>query len=267
MALDLDLIEDPDLREEIIALGLTLPHPESVLSPAIGDYDEQFYYKLLAMEAYTYEQSSRPAELFMGVPTGQAGVTEYRPYWQTYNTALLGYVNHPPVSKQKLKDLVMGLYGFLSLHVTRNAGSPDTLLRSNARTIFNLNGYVATVMGYPLNHFDDYIPGDPMAMPTPTESQAPRLQADAAFVETAWERDEQKLDDLIAEYAEVVSDVIMAAVFSNPTPPAGSLTPVEAWDTIFMDLNWKWFNEHFNGALTIPPRPEEPSPSEPEPTD
>src|SRR5690606_9826631 len=196
-----------------------------------------------------------------------AGVTEYRPYWQTYNTALLGYVNHPPVSKQKLKDLVMGLYGFLNLHVTRNAGSPDTLLRSNARTIFKFNGFGLTVMGYPLNYVDDYIPADPMAMPIPPEYLAPRLQADTVFVGTGWERDVQKLDDLIAEYAEVVSAVIMAAVFSNPVPPAGSLTPVEAWDTIFMALNWKWFNEHFNGPLNTPPRPEEPAPAGPEPTD
>jgi hypothetical protein len=239
-------IADEDLRAELQSLGLTIPHTQSVIAPDVGAYDVPFYHKLLAMEAYTYERSEQP---------DQPGVVEYTPYWETYNAALMGYVKHAPLSKQKLKDVVAGLYGFLSVHYGHGAGNVSTIHQSNAKSIFVMNGFIETVVGRPLAYYDDYIAEDPMATPEPTLASSARLEEDPDVVNTAWDSDLGKLNGLLAKYADAISDVAVNAMFDNTDPNAQGLAITETWDMIFIGLNWKWYIDHFQSTFVIPPRP------------
>ena len=255
--ISLDLIDDKDLVTQLQSLGITIPHASSVLDSSIGDYADQFYYKLLVMEAYTYDHSQQYATMNNGVGSGTAGVTEYQPFWQALNDAILGYINHAALPKQKMKDLITGFYCFLNVHVSRGAGSDALIGQSDAKKIFVMNGFITTVAGYALEYYDDYTPADPMATPTPTDASAPHLTADAGTIGNAWDGDAAKVDALIAEYTDVVSDVALAAAFSTTAPDASAtLTPQGAWDTIFDQSNWKWFIEQFHSSMSIPPRPD-----------
>lgn len=245
-------IADEELRAELQALGLTIPHVDSVLDPSIGNYDTPFYHKLLAMEAYTYEQSQQ-----------SAGVSEYQPFWESYNTAVLGYVNHAPLPKQKVKDVIAGLYGFLSVHYGHDKGEASTIAQSNAKAIFVMNGFIETVLGYPLEYYDDYIAEDPMATPEPTEASAERLESDPDVIAAAWDGDAGKVDGLLGKYSDAISDVAIDAMFENTDPGAEGPSTRESWTIIFMDLNWKWFIEHFGSTVKIPPKPIPP----PQPTE
>lgn len=255
----IDQIEDEDLKAEIVDLGLNVPDPQSVLSPEIGEFHPALYHKLLAMEAYTYQKSERMAQATGVEP---AGFEQYSPYWETYNTALLGYVNHAPISRQKLKDFIIGFFCFVSVHKGRGMGDASLIPRSDAKRIFNFGGYYEnTVSTWPLNHFDDYVPPDPMAMPTPTEESAETLIAAPEPIPALWESDAGEVSALTAAFADVVSDAGMQAAFSNPTPPQGSLTPTEVWDLVFEELNWLWYIETFGSDVVVPPRPAEFNPT------
>lgn len=243
-----DEIEDEDLKAEVIQLGLTLPDPQSVLNPALGDFHPQLYYKLVAMEAYTYQNSQM---------LSQPGFVEYSPFWEEYNTALMSYVNAPPLSNQQLKDFFIGFFCFISVHIGRNMGDPTLIQRSNAKTIFNFGGYYEdVVVPWPLNHFDDFEPGDPAAMPEPTEDTAAALTAAPEPIEPLYGKDAGEVSSLNAQFADVVSDAGMQAAFSNPTVPQGALSPTEVWDLLFDELNWMWYINTFGSTVAVPDRPE-----------
>ena len=247
-------IVDATLRDQLTQLNLTIPHEQSVLDPILDEYDRGFYQKLLAMEAYTYERSERPAELINGAESGQAGVEQYAPYWEEYNASLVGYVTHAPLPKQTVKDVITGLFCFLSVHSQRGVGNPSTITRSNAREIFRLNGHIDTVLGYEINHYDDLIPEDTMAIP-PTAGSAEMLEGEPEAVDAAWTADAAVVQGLLDEYADAVSDVSMNVMFSGEPPQQKGLSRLEMWDTIFEQLNWLWFINHFNSNVTVPKRP------------
>lgn len=259
-----DIVDDV-LRAELQSLGLTIPHIQSVLSPEIGYYDVPFYQKLLGMEAFTYELSGTRNEDPDGPQEGVAGHEEYSPYWTTFNEALLGYINHAPLPKQKVKDVVSGLFGFLTVHYGHGAGEASTIPQSNAKAIFVMNGFIETTLTRPLEYYDDYVPEDPMATPEPTMASAERLEGEPAVVETTWAGDAAKVDVLLGKYADAISDVAVNAIFENTDPDATGPKSFEAWDLIFIDLNWKWFIEQFNSTFVIPPRPLEPLTEDEEP--
>lgn len=250
----IDEIEDEALKAEIVQLGLVLPDTQSVLDPAIGDFHLQLYYKLLAMEAYTYQASQQLAE---STGTTPASATEYAEYWQAYNAGLMGYVNHAPIDKQTLKDFLIGFFCFVSVHKGRGEGDPALIDQSDAKAIFNFGGYYEdTVFNWPLNHFDDYVPEDPMAMPEPTMASAEALTAAAADVSSLWEKDAGEVTSLTTQFADVISDAGMKAAFANPTVPQGALSPQEMWDLTFDTLNWKWYIDTFGSTVPVPERPE-----------
>ena len=252
-------ILDEDLRTQLQNLNLTIPHPQSILDPRINSYDVNFYQKLCAMEAYTYEKSEQPKELNMGSPSSEkAGVEEYGPYWQTFNDALVAYVTHAPMSSQKIKDVIAGLFGFLMMHYGHGAGSAETIPNSNAKVIFVLNGFIETTLNRPIEYYDDLVPDDPMAMPEPITGSAERLEADPLIIDAAWDADVAKVDVLLGKYSNAISDVAVNAMFGNTDPDAQGPSQAEAWDIIFIDLNWQWYIDHFQSSVKIPPRPPEP---------
>lgn len=248
-------IADVDLRAQLQTLELTIPHAQSVIDPTIGSYDVNFYHKLLAMEAYTYERSEQFAEMNAGSGSGQAGVTEYQPYWQAFNAALMDYVTHTPMSKQKVKDVIAGLFGFMNVHYGHGKGSESTLVESNAKAIFVMDGFIETVLSRPLAYYDDYVPEDPMAMPEPTMASAEKLEGEPEVVGATWDADVAKVDRLLGLYADAISDVAVDAMFENTDPNAEGPTARTAWQAIFIDLNWKWYIEHFGSEVKIPPQP------------
>jgi hypothetical protein len=259
-----DLIEDEDLKAEVIQLNLTLPHSQSMLDPAIGDFHPQLYYKLLAMESYTYQRSESMA---MATGSEPAGPEQYGPFWEAYNTALMSYVGAAPISNQQLKDFFIGFFCFVSVHIGREMGDPELIPKSDAKKIFNFGGYYEnTVKEWPLNHFDDFVPGDPMAMPEPTVESAENLTAAPESVEPLYGKDAGEVAALNAQFADVVSDAGMQAAFSNPTVPKGALSPTEIWDLVFDELNWMWYIETFGSTVAVPERPEpipQPTPENP----
>lgn len=248
----IEFIEDEAFRNEITRLNLTVPDSRSVLSPEIEDYHPQLYYRLVAMEAYTYQRSQQDAEAMGG---GAAGFDQYEEYWSTYNASLMSYVSHAPISKQTLKDFFIGFFCFISVHLGRDMGDPDLIPRCNAKTLFNMGGYYDTVQTWPLEYFDDFIAGDPMALPEPSEDSAERLTAEPDVVGTLWDTDASKVTALTATFADTVSDAGMQAAFSNPSEPKGSLSPTEMWDLVFEELNWMWYVDTFGSDVKIPERP------------
>lgn len=246
----LDNIQDDALRAEVLKLNLTLPDPNSVLDPGLETSYPQLYYKLVCMEAYTY-QNSQQAD-------GQQTPTyvEYAPFWQTYNAVVMGYVNAPPLSKQTIKDFLIGFFCFMSVHVGRGVGPASLIQDSDAKRIFNFGGYYeSTVQAWPLNYFDDLIVADPAAMPEPTETVAPRLTDAPVLVAPLYGADSAQVSGLIGQYADIVSDVGVMTVFSNPTAPQGALSPTEIWDLVFDELNWGWYIDTFGSDVVVPPRP------------
>lgn len=244
----IDLIDDDALKAEVTQLGLEVPDPQSVIDPIIEEFHPQLYYKLVAMEAYTYQNSQT---------TPPATAVEYAPYWETYNAALMGYVTHAPISNQTLKDFFIGFFCFLSVHKGRDMGDPALIEQSDAKKIFNFGGYYEDVVkAWPLNHFDDYDPGDPAGLPEPTLESAEMLEAAPEPVLSLHDTDAGEVSALLAQFADVVSDAGMQAAFSNPTAPKGSLTPTEVWDLLFDQLNWQWYVETFGSTVSIPPRPD-----------
>jgi hypothetical protein len=243
----IDEIEDEGLKAEVIQLGLTLPDPQSVLSPAIEDFHPQLYYKLVAMEAYTYQNSQMAT---------QPGFVEYSPFWETYNTALMTYVGAAPISNQKLKDFFIGFFCFISVHLGRGMGDPSLIEKSDAKKIFNFGGYYEDVVQpWALDFFDDFEEGDPAALPEPTEDSAEALTTAPELVEPLYDKDAGEVSSLNAQFADVVSDAGMQAAFSNPTVPGPGLTPTEVWDLVFDELNWLWYVETFGSTVSIPERP------------
>lgn len=242
-----DEIEDESLRSELQQLGIKIPHAQSVLDPTLGQYDTPFYHKLLAMEAYTYDNTEQP----------QATPEDYSPFWEEFNTSLMSYVTHEPLSTQTIKNVVSGLFGFLNVHYGHGAGSEETIVNSNAKSIFVMNGFIETTLQRPIDFYDDLIPEDPMALPEPVEASAERLEAEPEIVGSAWAGDAGKVDALLSQYSDAISDVAVNAMFGNVDPDAKGPTQVETWDLVFIDLNWKWFIEEFGSSFKIPPRPPE----------
>lgn len=248
----IDEIEDEVLKAEVIQLNLTVPDTRSVLNPLIGDFHLQLYYKLLAMEAYTYQASEMTGE------TGLAGFDDYSPFWIIYSDALMAYVNRGPINRQQLKDFIIGFFCFVSVHKGRGEGPASLITDSDAKAIFTFGDYYEeTAISWPLNYFDDYIAEDPAAMPEPTLASAEKLTEASASVAPLWDRDAGKVSVLTQRYADVISDAGVKAAFSNPTAPTGSLTPTEVWDLLFIDLNWQWYIDTFGSDVVIPPRPED----------
>jgi hypothetical protein len=237
-------IADEALRTQLQSLGLVIPHLESKIDARIGEYDLPFYHKLLAMEAYTYDRSDR-----------QAGSVEYAPYWLVFNTALMGYVNHAPLPAQTVKNVISGLFGFLSVHYGHGAGDASTLVNSNAKAIFVMGGFIETTLSRPLSYYDDFIVADPLATPEPTPASSPRLEAEPDILDVAWPLDAAKVNVLLTQYSDAISDVAINAMFQNIDPNGTSPTPVETWEAIFVDLSWKWFITHFGSSVSIPPKP------------
>lgn len=258
----IDLIEDDDLKAEVTQLNLTVPDAQSVLDTAIGDYHPQLYYKLVCMEAYTYQNSQSMAE---DPGSDPAGFEEYEEYWVAYNAALMSYVNHAAISRQTLKDFFIGFFCFISVHKGRDLGDASLIPKCDAKTLFNMGGYYTTVAAMSLNHFDDFVPAPtlpaaPMSEPpgdgaAAAEDTAEKLTAEPAVVETLWGIDSGKVTGLTSQFADVVSDAGMQAAFSNPTAPKASLSPQEVWDLIFDELNWMWYIDTFNSDVVVPDRP------------
>lgn len=261
----IDNIEDPALKAEVIQLNLTVPDPQSVLDPAIGDYHPQLYYKLACMEAYTYQNSQSMAEDPGSEP---AGFEQYEPFWTPYNAALMEYVTHTAIPRQQLKDFFIGFFCFISVHMGRGLGDPNLVSECNAKTLFNMGGYNDTVAAWSLDYFDDFVPAPMLPVggaggdgggggaEEPAEDTAERLTAEPNVVGTLWSTDASKVSALTGRFADVVSDAGMQAAFSNPTEPAASLTPQQVWDMIFTDLNWMWYITTFNSDVVVPDRPE-----------
>jgi len=249
-------IEDQVLVDAINEYNLTLPHPDSVLDEVIEDYDPQLYYRLTAMEAFTYEHSEQPAESQMGATSGIAGVEQYQPFWQDYSDALIGYIAHAPLSKQRVKDMITALYCYMSVNSSRGIGSQEQIDRGNAKLIFTINDHYDHIKDLPIDAYDDFEPGDEMAEP-PTEGGASTITEDIDRVSEAWDIDASEVDSLIDTYSDIVSDAVLQVTFSNPEPPESEgLTRRQAWDKIFDELNWQWYIEHFNSTVPIPDRPE-----------
>lgn len=253
MAIDLNLITDTALRDQLISLGITIPHANSVINAGLFDYNDQFYYKLLAMEAYTYTNSSQPAD--PNDPLILAGVAEYQPYWTAYNSALMLYVNHAPLSLDTLNSFFQGYYSFLSMYLTKNLGDVSTYTNSNVNIIFDVNGLTDTVAGYALDYYDDFIVGDPLATPDPIVETSPNLESDTAFLATAWDVDAGKVSGLISQYVTTVLNESTQALFGNPTPAVATVTSQEMWDAIFDISGWESYITNSGSTFNVPPRP------------
>lgn len=241
MAIDLNLITDTALRDQLIALGITIPHASSVINAGLFDFNDQFYYKLLAMEAYTYDHSTTP---------DPAGVPEYQPFWTDYNTALMAYVNHAPISNDVIDSFVQGYYSFLTMYLTKNIGDASTYTNSNAKLIFNMNGLVEAVAGYTLEYYDDFVLGT-----APDPDTAANLEADTAALSTAWDTDLGEMSALTPLYVSTFLGESTQGLFGNQTEVVTSITIQEMWDTIFDVSNWQWYITYSGSTYSIPPRP------------
>lgn len=287
MSIDLSLIEDETLRTEIEALGITIPHLESVLDPQVETFNTQLYYKLLAMEAYTYDHSEQvdrvygetPEEGGTAVPPPPpedypdaelqttpegvyyyefpAGLDQYQPFWIAYNDALLSYLQAAPMGKGEIKDFIFAIYTYIAVYLGRGVGSQAKIDAGDARQIFRMNAFVDVLAGHPLNHYDDFEPGNDSSDPIVPDT-ATNITADAAYVTAAYTADVGKVTALMDHYTDSVSDATMGIIFSNPEPPDPNAewNATVAWDTIYGDLNWQWYVEYWNAPFNVPPRPE-----------
>jgi hypothetical protein len=128
-----------------------------------------------------------------------------------------------------------------------------------------MDGYIDTILGYPLNHFDDYtpedlgtpplLPADPL--PEPVPESASKLTNESAVLGEKWPSDAAKVDGCISKFTEVVSDATLSALFTAPPPPPENpLSPADVWDKIMVDLNWQWYIDFFGSTVSIPERPD-----------
>ncbi len=223
-----------------------MPHPDSVLDPAIADFRQDFYDKLADMEAYTYDESEQP---------GAGGIEEYQPFWQAYSDAIVGYLAGS-VDRETISDFLIGLYVYLFNLKAKGRGSQAVVDDSDAEVIFDLDGLVADVLAYPIDHYDDYEP-DPDPQDPETSDSAPNLEADTSRAQAAFEPDRGAIPSLTSTYAREASSGAVRDVYSGAEPPTDQLPPQEAWDQVFDQLNWEWAFEVFDIDLDLPERPED----------
>ena len=206
-----------------------MAHPSSVISLTIADYRQDFYDKLTAMETYTYDESSL------------GGVAEYQPFWQAYSDAIVGYFGNTVTGTD---DFLVGLFGFLFNYLKRSRGPEALYDDSDAFVVFDLNGLVADVLGYPVAYYDDYDSGT---------GNAPRLQADTSAAGSAFGPDNTAFQALPGEYSDVLQGFAVGDLLTGSAPPSGPFPPSEAWSEIFEALNWGVVFDSF--GLTIPDEP------------
>lgn len=227
-----------------------MPHPDSVLDPAIADFRQDFYDKLANMEAYTYDESEQPS----ADGSGTAGVEEYQPYWQAYNDAIMTYLGGS-VDRETISDFLIGLYVYLFNLKAKGRGSQAVVDDSDAEVIFDLDGLVADVLAYPIDHYDDYEP-DPDPTDPETSDSADNLEADTSRAQSAFDTDRGAIPSLTSTYAREASSGAVQDVYSGAEPPTDSLPPQEAWDKVFDELEWEWAFGVFDIDLSVPDRPE-----------
>jgi hypothetical protein len=257
---------------------MMMAHPQSVLSTSIADYSQEFYDKLAAMEAFTYDESERPKfdELDPNFESGTAGFDEYSPFWSSFNAAILSYFNNT-LSRSNMADFLLGIFVHAHATIVRQRGSQQLLDNSDFFLVFGIDGLVEATLNRPIDFYDDYIPAQ-FALDNGTVEQiapasAPRLQSDTASISgsagdpqegiepvpSAYEKDEEVWLGLIPQYsansaANAVRDVYEGV---DPSTFGPDLTPLIAHDLVFTQLNWKSAFEVFDVGLPLPVRPSE----------
>ncbi|MCC5811322.1 MAG: hypothetical protein JJU06_13210 [Ectothiorhodospiraceae bacterium] len=229
-----------------------MPHPQSVLDIRIAEFRQDFYDALAAMEAHTYDHSTRDAP-----GGGLAGVGEYQPFWQAYNAAVLSYLDGS-IGKQSMADFLLGLFCFLFNFIARGRGPQALHDASNAAAIFRLDGLVDDVLSRPVDYYDDYTFDD--ADPMNILAEAPRLEADTQRAGEAWEPDLAAFNNLKGQYGAEVAAGSVKDVYEGAEPPAQSFGSKAAWDEVFTTLNWAWAFGVFDVGLDMPQRPPDPEP-------
>lgn len=222
-------------------------HPQSVVSTIIKDFNEELYNKLTAMESVNYNSPN----------TGS--ISDHKNVWTEYSGAWLAYFNKIKLSEVESRDLVFGLFGFMTVHMGFGKGSVSTLDKSDGFKVFDGGGVIEQVLTYPDDYYNDLvIPAPPLPPATgPAEDPySPRMKNDIPKVEGAGDTDRGKFRHLVeTEYPNAVGEHCMDAAFSDPTPPETTLSKTEMWDLIFITMGWKAIFEIMGTDSVIPERP------------
>lgn len=221
-----------------------MAHPNSVLNIAIANYRQDFFDKLAAMEAHTYDNS------ILG------GVAEYQPFWQAYSDAIMIYLGQSMGSAQS-KDFIIGLYAYLSQWELRGRGSQAVIDASNALAIFDINGLVGDVLSRTVDYYDDFVAGEEGAGEDPGKpDSAARIEADTSRAEGAWGPDSAQVDALQNTYISALTDGAIIDIFAKPAPAVvGNWDGLIAWDFVFDTLGWQWGAQQGFLTSTLPERP------------
>ena len=232
----------------------------SVINTDIANYNQAFYDKLLAMEAYTYNQSEQPKFDESDPefePNVKAGFDEYSPFWTSFSNEIVEYLNGS-ISREQITDFLLGLFVHAHATLVRQRGDQQLIDDSSFDLVFNINELVETVLEENIDYYDDYVAptfdGEGIEI---TEASAPNLQADTDFTSLAFDIDKAKLAALVTQYtrntaANAVRDIYEGV---DPSTFGHDLTPTVAYELVFDTLNWSTAFDVLNIDLDKPQRP------------
>ena len=241
-----------------------MAHPQSVLSTSIANYSQEFYDKLAAMEAFTYDESTQPKfdESDPNFEEGTAGFDEYSPFWISFNSAIMSYFDNT-ISRSNMADFLLGIFVHAHATIVRQRGSQQLLDDSNFYNIFTLDGLVQETLQRPIDFYDDYVAptfDNNILLPLSnllTPASAPNLQSDTSGLSNAYENDRELWLGLLPQYASNSAANAVRDIYEgvDPSTFGPDLTPIVAHDLVFTQLNWNIAFDVFNVQLNKPVRP------------
>ena len=213
----------------------------SVITTQLNSYYPAVYTALTDMENYCYTSSQQTT--FSG---GTAGLTEYQPFFQDLNTALVAWFGYN--FQDSLNQLIDALYAYIV--IGNNYGQSTTLTAStDCYSMLGCAGYFVMLLTQPVSYYDDY---QAPAVQTGTGTCA-NLTTDTATVNGAPSSDTSTMDSrassLRGSSAGLTNKLLFEPVALSGTP----YTQTQMGDEIFNTLNYKMAYKYLNvGSLTLP---------------
>lgn len=229
------------------------PHEDSVVPLEIQSLSQALYDKLITMEAHNYEN------MVIG-----STLEQNQALWTKYCNAWLGYKTKIGLTRNQCMGFVTSFYSFALVHMGFGAGPSSLFDDSKADVVFNSNGAIDTVLGYPNDYYNDVVvPVTPAPIPgeEPQEPQEPystNMDNDIPMIAGAGEADVGKFDDLVQNrYPEVVQQhQLFGVLFSDDIqPPQVAMSKSAMWDLIFIDMGWQAFFVSQGHGDVVPPKP------------
>lgn len=157
------------------------------------------------------------------------------------------------IPKNDLQDFIITLALAITLNRTKGLGNKSYIESNDFNGVFNMNGFLSRLKGYPNNHYKQ-TPGAGVPPGPPT---SPEIDSDISSINGALAADVEKLKDRINSLREPAGDEGIKTLFGDPTPTKAELSKKDLHNTIFEQMQWKLAYTKMKTGAKLPPPPKQ----------